>query len=226
MKKLILILFGSLFSLHLLAQQDSTLITKNFKFNDGVYLSFDAFQQNKPDYTWEQAEGRMVTNADTYLTKIEWLRTKDSTGKQHLPLAKVWGVCIGGIPFIKTPIEQPEYVLFSALRVRGKICYFAYEEEAVEQVVISAYNPLTGKPFRSGKVDNKVYHKVEKMLSFSDGTIATFTPEHFLTWITDDSKLVKTVQDLSEDEIEEKLFKCLLIYVDRNPVYIPTEKTQ
>lgn len=226
MKTYILILIGSLSSLPLLSQNDSLLVTKNFKFNDGVYLSFEAFQQNRPDYTWEEAEGRMVTNADTYLTKIEWLRTKDSTSKQHLPFAKVWGVCVGGIPFIKTPVQHPEYVLFSALRVRGKICYFSYEEEAIEQVVISAYNPLTGKPFRSGKVDNKVYRKVEKMLSYNDGRIETFTSEHFLAWIADDPKLVKTVEDLSEDEIQEKLFKCLLIYVDRNPVYIPTEKTQ
>ncbi len=206
------------------AQDDSVLVTKNFKFKDGVYLTFDAFQQNLPDYTWEQAEGRMVTNADTYLTKIEWLRTKDSLNKKHIPLHQIWGVCVGGIPFIRTPIHQPDYVLFAALRVRGKICYFAYEEEAIEQVVISAYNPLTGKPFRSGKVDNKVYRRIEKMLHFNHGEVMDFTPENFLKWIIDDPKLTETVKGLSQEEIQEKLFKCLLIYVDRNPVYITTRK--
>ncbi|GJM32236.1 MAG: hypothetical protein DHS20C18_12370 [Saprospiraceae bacterium] len=225
MKKYLLILF-SLFSLALWGQSDSVLITKNFKFQDGVYLSFAAFQKNQPDYSWDEAEGRMVTNADTYVSKIEWLRVTNGETKRHLPFPKVWGVCIGGIPFIKTPVQYPDYVLFAALRVRGKLCYFSYEEEAIEQVVISAYNPLTGRPFRSGKVSNKVYHHQEKMIDFEQGTIVDFNPTNFLDLIKDDPKLSASVRDLSEEEAQEKLFKSLLIYVDRNPVYVLTDKTQ
>ena len=55
---------------------DSLMVTKNFKFNNGVYLTFESFQNNRPDYSWIGMEASSVINASNYSVKIDWLRHK------------------------------------------------------------------------------------------------------------------------------------------------------
>jgi hypothetical protein len=50
--------------------------------------------------------------------------------------------------------------------------------------------------------------------------VTDFTKENFMNWIENDQQLWATVKDLSPEETQEKLFKCLLIYIDRNAVYL------
>ena len=83
---------------------------------------------------------------------------------------------------------------------------------------MAAYNPLTGRPFRTGKVLREKEILVERMLSFETGQLADFNLENFKTWIADDSTLLKSFLELTPAEQQEKLFKTLLIYDDRNLV--------
>ena len=41
--KILIVSFISLFAFEVSAQGDSLILTKNYQFNDGVYLSFEAF---------------------------------------------------------------------------------------------------------------------------------------------------------------------------------------
>ena len=63
-------------------------------------------------------------------------------------------------------------------------------------------------------------------MHFETGEVKDFTVENFLQWIQDDENLVETIMELSEEERQEKLFKCLLIYVDRNEVKIRKENAE
>ena len=51
--------------------QDKIVVTKNFKFNDGIYRSFDHIQKNKPDWNWESVETNLVTSVQSLQTQIE-----------------------------------------------------------------------------------------------------------------------------------------------------------
>jgi hypothetical protein len=64
----------------------------------------------------------------------------------------------------------------------------------------------------------------EKILHFETGEVLDFTVDNFLSWIQDDENLVETILDLPPEERKEKLFKCLLIYVDRNEAWIKYNK--
>ena len=120
----------------------------------------------------------------------------------------------------KGALSDDLYV-FVSMKVRGKLCYFSYQDAKTEMVTIKAYNPLTKKPFREGKVPREVDVVIEKMLNFQTGELMDFTVDNFIDAIEkDDKKLVNTIQDLSPEEARQKLFKCLLIYVDRNQVFI------
>ena len=197
----------------------SVLVTKNFKFKDGLYLSFSSFQNNKPDHNWVSLQANSVINPENYTVKIDWIKLKDSSGKL-IPMDSIWGLSVNGIPYIQVDKEVHAFGYFSALRVRGKICYFTFETKHTELVEIAAYNPLTGRPYQQAKVPRSSFEDVECMLDFETGEIQRFNIQNFKKWIIKDDNLLQTVNDISEDELSEKLFKCLLIYDDRNPVYI------
>ena len=203
--------------------QDSLLLTKNFKFTDGIYFSFAAFKANQPDYALSELRAEIYTNPQNFMTHIQeiMIQTTDES-VDTLKIDSLWGITIAGIPYIRLPKEKVDQKtwIFAGLQLRGKICYFSFENEYEREVIMPVYNPWTGRAFRSGVVKRTQKIKHEKMLHFETGDIRDFTIEAFKKWIQDDPKLLASVNKLSKEEIPEKLFKCMLIYVDRNQVYI------
>ncbi len=216
--KILLIGLILFFSFDASAQNDSLILTKNYHFNDGVYLSFESFQHNSPDYKWDELKANLVTNPQTFLTQIQYVFIKNEAENIPLDLNKIWCVSLAGIPYLR--LQQGEakkdIKTFAGLQLRGKICYYTFEDYRTVQIPMHAYNPYTGKPFRSGIVERKKNVKVEKILNFETGEIADLSVDNLKKWIEDDKKLLGTMNSLSYEEVEEKLFKCLLIYVDRN----------
>lgn len=210
-------LFGLTFST-LGAQADSLLLTKNFQFKNGVYLSLNALHRNSPDYNWEELDAVLTTSARTFVAKVAMLKTH--SGKV-LDLESVLAISLEGVPYLRMDLEESEeVVVFAGLKVRGKISYFSYEVDTTKMVEIAAYNPLTRRPFRKGHVPVTSSLTVEKIFHFPDGRIADFKREHLLEWIGDDKQLWHTVNELGENPDREKLYKCLLIYDDRNAFYM------
>ena len=206
-----------------LQAQDSTLLTKNFRFADGVYFSLSQLQANLPAYPLDSVEMRYITNPQTSLTQVDAILL--NSGKQALPLDSVWAVCLDGVPSVRVPSNEINRTLpnFAALKLRGKICYFTYPDYRKKKVRVAAYNPLTGRPFRQGTVEREQEVIVEKMMHFQTGEVTDFNLENLLAWIQDDQLLVETLTELPQEEQDEKLFKSLLIYVDRNPAFLRIE---
>ena len=206
------------YALGLHAQTDSVLVTKNFKFNDGVYRSFSDWRNNSPNWSWDSLNVVSATNPNTFLTQVEYIRFADG---RPMHLDSIWGLVISGIPYVRLPkgaVTKP-LTSFAGLRVRGLIGYYNYEVVEEEMVEIQAYNPVTGVPFRKGKVKKQSKTLREFMIHFERGETQVFNRENLMSWIADDARLAEAVAALPEDDLEEKLFKALLIYVDRYPVY-------
>lgn len=208
--------FFLVFSLH--AQKDSTILSKNFLFNDGIYTDFEQLKANQPAILWDSVQANLFTNPQTFTTKIDFIIHHADT----LSLDSVWGVVLAGIPYIRIE-DHPnsgELTYFAGLKVRGNISYFSYPITEQKIIPIKAYNPVVGNAYLQTTILKDVEHTVEKMLQFETGDIQDFNRISFLKWIKNDEGLTKSVRDLSEAEVQEKLFKCLLIYDDRHPVYI------
>ncbi len=211
------------------AQGDTVYLSKNFKFQDGIFLSFEDFKNNTPTYEWKEVLAGVHSNPQNFLAQMYGLKVKKSDTQeseeveyQNVNLESIWGICLDGIPYIRLSREElnKENVVFAGMRLRGKICYYEYEEFVIQKKEMSAYNPVTGHPFRTKNVDVKVKLIHQNMLHFETGETATFSKDNFKAWIKDDKKLYQTVNDLSPEEVDEKLFKCLLIYDDRNLVKV------
>ncbi len=220
------IIFISIFLLpQILPAQDSVWVTKNFQFEDGIYLSLEEFQRNHPSIRWEQVESNYFVNPQTFLVQLAYLRKKGMERADTLNLKTIWAISIDGIPYLRLQENDihKELTTFAALRVRGKICYFAYPDSRSKKVKISAYNPLNGLPFRTAELDREEEVLIKKMMRFETGEIKDFTLPDFMGWIEDDPILKSTIEELSAEEAKEKLFKSLLIYDDRNAVYLKSE---
>ncbi|MGK0364512.1 MAG: hypothetical protein ACI85O_001569 [Saprospiraceae bacterium] len=203
-----------------LLSNSQTLITKNFEFTDGVYLTLNALQKNKPDYDWRELKSNLAANPQTYMTQVEYMVEK-STGDTIIT-DSVFAVCLGGIPFIRLSREavSKELTTFAGLRVRGRYSFFTYEDVRTKMVPISAYNPINGRPFRTAMVKREEVVQFGKLMNFETGETVDFTQRNFLKIIKDDKELTKSVKELRGEDIISKLFKCLLIYDDRHPIYV------
>lgn len=200
------------------AQTDSVQISKNFKFHDGAYRSFAEWQRNRPTWPIDSLLMNAVTNPQTFLTQVESIRHRNGTA---IATDSLWGIVLDGIPYIRLPKGATPKSLsaFAGLRLRGIICYYRYEDIEERTVEIQAYNPVTGVPFRKGKVKNRETVEREFILHFKTGESVPFTRDNLIAWIHDDERLAVAIRELPEAELPEKLFKGLLIYVDRYPVY-------
>lgn len=214
--------FGALLAGSLFAQPDSVLVSKNFQFREGIFLSYQSFRSNAPDLAWEEVEATLFTNPQTYITHISEVRIEEGEGGVVDP-DSIWGICLQGIPYIRLERDwiQKELATFAPLELRGKICYFDFNRKDTVQVKMTAYNPVNGLPFRQAMVGKEVEVNCARILNFETGEVADFTRDNLLRWIADDPALMQAALELREDELESKLFKILLIYVDRNGVYIP-----
>ena len=219
-KTLLIIALISASILRGLAQKKENIVTKNFKFENGIYASFSDWQRNKPTYRWDSIETTFAVNPVTFLMQMEALRFK-KTGKMA-EIDSIWGVVVDGIPYVRLPrheIAKPT-TCFAGFILRGAICYFQYETSVQTQVPITAYIPETGEPYITRNVSNKTPIIREKLMDYKTGTIIDLTLNNFKQLITDDKDLLVTVNELKPNEIKEKLFKCILIYNDRNPVFL------
>lgn len=219
MKLLITILIFCVSSLPISAQA----LDRNYIFQDGIYLSFAAFQADQPDWPLDQLEGRLVTNEETGLTKSDFLAVKQDTGAMPLVLDEIWGICLDGRPYIRLQGEGASagFATFALLRVRGAICYYRFDVEEPRYVEVKAYNPLTGRPFRRAKVRNTEIVTRHKILHFETGKSADLSQENLREWVSDDAPLRRTVAELADNEkLTDKLYRSLLVYNDRHPVYI------
>lgn len=218
--KKIIQLFIFLFPLFLFSQNEKEVVTKNFHFKNGIYLSFEEFQKNSPSFLMEDIYLHAFTNPQTFLTQVD--SAYHLKAKKEINADEIWAICSDGVPFVKVPKNEVNKSLptFAALKLRGKICYFTYPDYRIKKVPVAAYNPLTGRPFLKGEVERDEKIVVEKMLHFETGEVAEFTVDNFVAWIQEDRHLIETIERTPIEEVEEKLFRLLLIYVDRHEVSI------
>ncbi|MEL6865124.1 MAG: hypothetical protein AAFP19_11925 [Bacteroidota bacterium] len=203
------------------AQLDSSVwLTKNFKFEDGLFMSYTDFQSNSPAYLWEELQATIYTNPQTFMTQVQSIRLKKDSSL--IDLSTVWGLSLGGIPYIRLPRHSTDKQLtvFAGMRLRGKICYYRYSRKESKKVKMPVYNPLTGHPYQTTYVDREEEVIIEKMLDFESGQEADLTVANLKEWVADDPQLLEAIDEVGTEELQSKLFKCLLIYDDRHLVRI------
>ena len=59
---------------------------------------------------------------------------------------------------------------------------------------------------------------------FETGELKPYSVANFKQWAQDDTRLMKSIERLSEQEAQEKLFKSIKIYNERHPIWNPSQQ--
>ncbi|NRB64575.1 MAG: hypothetical protein HRU40_16360 [Saprospiraceae bacterium] len=197
-------------------------VTPTFSFNNGIYYSYEQFISNQPAIKWKNLETSLITNPRTWITQVEYIQDKKT--KEPINIDALWGFTIDGIPYIRIPTDSIDKLLpaFAGLRITGSVCYFQYETTEARTLEMAAYNPLTGRPFRKGRVERNVVRVKEWLMRFSDGTIGPFTKAQMIEWTPRDRMIQLALRRLQDDSdnLEDQLYNLLLSYNKRHPAFI------
>jgi len=220
MKVIVWILWCScmLFFVSTQAQQK---IKKGYNFEDGVYTSHLDFKNNKPSFPLYripffdyQLDGEKNL---LFLSEVAMAKLSESDIKS---LDNIWGLCIKGKPYMKVnPKGKDGAVYFVSYHVLGRICYLYYPSIEDKEVEMMIYNPYSGNRVGGRKVVNRERVLVKKIMLFETGEIQDYNGKNFEQWIEEDERLMKTLSDMTEEEVQNKLFKMIKIYNDRHPIF-------
>ena len=193
------------------AQNDSVRLTKDFAFADGIYLSARSWQQNQPDRALPD-DWNPIINPRTGMLRL----------RARVAVDSVWGIAYAGVPYVRLAADSIQSPLptFAGLKVRGKICYYSYETTRTDSIPFAVYNPQYGYAFRRAKVERTRPVLLERMLHFETLKTLPFNRNNLLAWTEDDREIYRTIEWIEEWELGDKLYKALLVYDDRNEVFV------
>ena len=196
------------------------LVSKNMKFKDGVYKSFLVWQKNLPDVKMSEITMSYFLNPITNLLEIDTIATRKT--HERISPDSVWSIVLSGVTYISVPKKEISKSLttFAALTSTGNFCYYQYQVKETTKVPMTAYIPQTGEPFMTKEVTKTEIVWRQKLMAFETGQTFDFDVPTVKKLVADDPGLIASLNALKPSETVNKLYKCLMIYNDRHPVFL------
>ncbi len=192
-------------------------VNNKYIFKNGIYQVFDEFKSDKPFHDSTISNLNYDLNAEE---NILILTSESQIIIDSIFGNKIWGICVDGQPYIRVNDHQNGRPYMIKLHVVGKLSYFYYKAFREKEVVMYVHNPYTGEKIGKKSVTNRDLVFIQRLLHFYSGETIDFNYENLKLMSADDVGLLKSLEEMKPEERENKLFKSLLIYNDRNPVYI------
>ncbi|MEY4135476.1 MAG: hypothetical protein ACOYOO_05545 [Saprospiraceae bacterium] len=189
-------------------------------WKDGIYRSVEDFRANRPWLTWKELRGKWFFNPESGITTIAELAHAD--GRPY-PADSIALICLNGQTSLRIPADSTlrSSAVFAALKFPGRISYFTYEAAITDTVSFSAYNPLSGKPFRQARLPRTVREYRERIFILETGEVHTFSAESLVRSMGADPEVSRAVSLIQETEVEvlrKKLLRAIEVFNERNPV--------
>ena len=180
---------------------------KNFRFKEGIYLTYDQFKHDTPI-----SNLRIISKYDKheigFLSKLV-LKKKisylDSVGnKQEVTTGNIWGYSNNNIVYINLNGE------FNRIPIIGNICHFT--------AIVTVYNEL----YESNAYDPGGYAAREfrqYILDFETGKILLYTINNLEFILKRDQQLYGEFSALKKRQKKKSKFIYLRKYNERHPLY-------
>jgi hypothetical protein len=197
--------------------QDNRLeYSKDFEFNEGLYLDFKNFIQNKPI-----PKSKIVTDMDRddidfmhQLTAQKTIKYIDTAGKeQSIEPEKLWGYSKNNGVFIYYAKA------FNRVSLIGTLCHFT---ASILQYVSSpgyGYGGMGGMGMGSRTMVTQELKQF--MIDTPSGNVYDFTQDNMVLIMQSDPALLDEFNALKKKEKRESLFLYLRKYNQRHPLYFP-----
>ncbi|HPH18624.1 MAG TPA: hypothetical protein PLE32_07600 [Haliscomenobacter sp.] len=199
--------------------QNRVAVKSGHTFQDGIYLSLEDLQSDKPHFLMSTVELSAVVNENKHTVEVDWIRLKKG---DTLRMDSIWGLCWRGRPYIRVSSDSTKrkLAIFTAFQTVGNICLFSYETEEERMVEIKAYFPDTGIPFRKGKIKNVDTVVRERMLRLATGEIVPLTQENLAIWVQDYPGAQQAVEELSPEKAQKTMPRIIVAYNEQNPFFL------
>jgi len=209
--------------------------TPDFRFSDGIYLTFDQVKYNKPI-----PKAKLLTSVDyndrEFFKKIlegDKIYFYDNMGvRQEVVRSNIWGYARNGVLYVQ--IQEN----FNRITFVGNICHFVaditsydsrsygspygyYDPYYSPYGYSSYYSPYSSpyySPYRSnmGRSELKQY-----IIDFESGKVLEFDVENTELLLMKDNTLYEEYVQLSRRKRKDLMFVYIRKFNEKNPLYIP-----
>lgn len=207
------------FPTEVFCQQKKKMVeyTPEFKFKEGVYITFDQVLNNKPVF-----KTRVISKIDAndleYFTKVlsgETIQYFDDYGiQQTIKISDIWGYCRKGMIFINWLGE------FNRIPVVGNISYFA----AVVSVSDSRF-PDTYDTFYPAMTspDSRQEEMRQYLIDFETGMVLDYSFDNVVELLKKDNELYEEYKALKKRKKKNMTFVYVRKYNTRHPISFPVD---
>ncbi len=201
------LLFINLFFISSLcpAQNDSIPYSHEFEFNEGIYLTFSSFKQNKPVPVSAIVSGYPKNQLDffTEVTREKTIQVKDNEGNlQKFETKSIWGYCRNRSVYINFNNQ------FSKINVIGTLCYFT-----------ATVTRSMGVPDPMGM--NTTYEELHQFVyQTSTNKVYDFDAKNMGILLKNDDELYTRFMAMKKRDKPDAIFILLRKYNEKHPLYI------
>jgi hypothetical protein len=228
MKTILLLVFMAVFGLAQSQQHDSLQAiryTPDFKFKEGVYLSFDQVRQNNPI-----PKSRIITTVayddpDFFerVLKEKKIQLFDNLGtKLEVQVKSVWGFSRNGVLYININDS------YFRITIIGSICHFVASLTTYNN---DRYNPYYGygypyyyspySPYYSSNSGGSNVEMKQFLLDFKTGNLLEYNEESVELLLMPDPELHDEFASLSKKKQKQLKFLYIRKFNEKNPLYFP-----
>jgi len=220
---LILVFIIPVVSVYSQQQSEGTVkYTPDFKFNDGVYLSFSQLKNNSP-----VPVARILSEADhkdpEFFTKLldedKIIFFDDNGVQQTVPVNKIWGFSRNGIVYIRIGNN------FSRVTVIGNICHFVANITTYNS---NYYDPYYYNPYYyrypTASANTTTTEMRQYLIDFETGKILDYDVQGIEVMLMKDPELFDEFAALGNKKKKQMKFLYIRKFNERNPLYIPLNK--
>lgn len=194
--------------------QDSIMYNKDFRFYEGLYLSYQDFR-----YNWPIPKEKIITKInkdqlDFYskLTESDMIEFEERDGSlSKIEPSKVWGYCQNNIIFINQGKN------FYRIPVFGAISNFIGTVEVVNYS--PGYDPFMNAPMNSRAYKTREIRQF--LFDFYSGEIVPFSLDKIEEYLKRDEAIYKEFTSLSRKKRKDQATKFIRLYNEKHPVYFP-----
>ncbi len=239
MLKIFFTVIISVFGL-VLSAQEMTPYTTDFKFTDGIYLTFDQVKDNNPipkakllsstDYNDKDFFNNLFASGKIYFY--------DNIGvRQEIEVSSIWGYSRNGVLYIQIQGN------FNRITYIGSICHFVADITTYDSRYYSpysGYSPYYYSPYNYGYYPYGSYYSpygsyynpygstsVAKsevrqfMIDFESGEILEFTLDNTKRILMQDAELYEQFVNEKKSKQKDLMFVYLRKFNEKHPLMLP-----
>lgn len=199
--------------------------TPDFKFKDGVFITFDQVRQNNPILKSRIITSVAYDNPDFFelILKEKKMQVFDNLGSRlEIPVNHIWGFSRNGILYIKVSDG------YFRITIIGNICHFVASLTSYNNYYNPYnsfgnpyyYSPYSSPYYSSGSGSPSVEMK-QYLLDFKTGNVLEYDEEGVELLLMADPELHDEFAALNKNKQKQVKFLYIRKFNERNPLYFP-----